>query len=297
MNQENYFFIDWESIAQTQKPLTFDLFLFRPLNGSFIIHTMQDQQVDPSLFERELQFAVLVDQYEQYLEYTGLKMEDVPSLQEKNHPLFILANDHKEEFKASLGPYDYYDGLRDMLTTNDFTKINLRTKAELCQFPFNHSHLVSLAHQIGKAYIHDEKRMNKNLSLCFYFAMLMGLKDMEELSHLMVANFYRHIGLTQSSQSQDPALSLFVLSKSNLNLPTKTLNLIRDYKELYDGSGLPSKKRGEQIEMSAQIIGLCDHLVNLAEDKPMIEVFKSDLKLGFHPKLLKLIQKITSTLK
>ena len=325
-----HFFIDIKTLGDEEGPLPFDLYLFQPINGNFILDLHQNS---PLTLEKKTylnriissggQLAVALHEMEAYLNFTQLKKEDIPSLDYRKHPLHQLWLQHQEEYREYLeAPCDYLEMIRDILRQEDFSEVIKRTKAELYQFPFTISSTVSLAHQLAVEYLNDSKVMNKTVSLSYILARLLGIEDKEELSHLVVACVFRDIGMTQVSYEQfilqdpmanlergfqkHPALSLFLLNKSNLKLEPKTMKMIMDHHELFNGKGFPAGKKDQQLELTPQIIGLADHIVSFSEGfitpakSNYLRTFKAiargtqmtGLQHGYHPTLIELMIKI-----
>lgn len=325
-----HFFIDFETVNKENAVFTFDLFLFQPVSGSFILDLPQNSPLTEEkisylskVTSTGAKIAISLSSMDNYLQYTGLKRDQVPGLDYKKHPLYLLMQQHEAQYKDYLSqPFNYLEGVRAILRREDFSDIIKRTKAELCQFPFTKSSVVSLAHQLAHEYLHDQKVMNKTVALAYSLARLLGIDDEEELSHLVVACFYRDIGMSQISYDQfinqnpqdnlekgfqkHPALSLFLLNKSNLKLEPKTMKIIMDHHELFSGRGYPGAKREQQLELSPQIIGLADHIVSFASghlvpgNSSYLKVFKAlakgtqltGMQHGYHPSLVELLIKI-----
>lgn len=74
------------------------------------------------------------------------------------------------------------------------------------------------------------------------------------------------------------------------------LDIVRLHHERYDGSGYPMLLKKDEIPHSVQIVSLCDVYSALTTDRPYqktasrkeaLRMMKEDLRIGFHPKLLK----------
>jgi response regulator RpfG family c-di-GMP phosphodiesterase len=324
-----HFFIEFDSLGEEERALPFDLYIYQTINGQFTLDLSQNSvltNVKREYLKRIIstggKIAVTLNEMNPYLEFTNLKKEDVPSLDYTQHPLHQLLLKHQEEYKDYLEAHvNYLEILRGILRQEDFTEVIKRTKAELYQYPFTISPTVSLAHQLAIEYLNDSKVLNKTLALSFIFARLLGLEDKEELSNLVVACVFRDIGMTQISYEQfilqdpmtnlergyqkHPALSLFLLNKSNLKLEAKTMKIIMDHHELFNGRGFPSGKKEQQLELLPQIIGLADHIVSFSEGlltekkTSYLKTFKAvargtemtGLQHGYHPSLIELLIK------
>lgn len=325
-----HFFIELDSLGEGDLLLPFDLYIFQPINGSYILDLPAGELLGTEkrsylqkIISSNGRLAVSLKNKQNYLEFTGLRKEDVPSLDHTQHPLFQLMLAHRAEYEEYLAaPVNYLEIVRDILRNDDFSGAIKRTKAELYQFPFTKSPVVSLAHQLAIEYLNDSKDMNKTVSLSYCFAKLLGIKDQDELAHLVTACFFRDIGLTQVSYEQyilqdrmtnlergfqkHPALSLFLLNKSNLKLEPQTMKIIMDHHERYNGFGFPNGKKENQIELAPQIIGLADHIVSFAEGQltstktSYLKTFKAlsngleltGMQHGHHPSLVELLIKI-----
>lgn len=330
MKAYKHFFISLESISKAGNSFPFDLYLFQPLSGAFILELPQETiltqdklEYFQTITQRGAMLAVSLESMRSYLDHTGLKKNEIPGLNVEEHPLYKLMIQHREEYKDLLStPFNYLEAIRNIIRTENFSELIQRTKAELCQFSFTKAPIVSLAHQLAIDYLNDQKHINKSVALCYAFARELGIDNDEELSHLVVATFYRDIGVSQISYEQfilqnpndnlergfqkHPALSLFLLNKSNLKLPPKTMKIIMDHHERFNGKGYPSGKKEQQLELLPQIIGLADHITAFASGQIVpnkssyLKVFKAlskkteitGLEHGYHPSLSELLIKI-----
>ncbi|GEM_PF-6731714 len=325
-----YFFIDFTTLNKVDDVFDFDLYLFQPVSGSFILDLHKKSPLTQEKIEYLLKvihsgakIAVALESMRAYLDHTGLQREDIPGLDVTKHPLYQLMMAHQAEYKEYLEtPFNFLEELREVVKTDNFESIIKRTKAELCQFPFTQSPTQSLAHQLAANYLNDEKIMNKTVSLCYVFSRMLGIEDKEELASIVVACFYRDIGISQVSYKQfinenpndnlekgfqkHPALSLFLLNKSNLKLEAKVMKIVMDHHELFNGKGYPANKKAQALDLSPQIVGLADHIVSFASGQlveaksPYKKVFKGIAKAtemtgmihGYHPSLIDLIVKV-----
>ncbi len=325
-----HFFISLESLGDEERVLPFDLFVYQPINGKFILDVHQNSPLDnvkrdylKRILSAGAKLVVNLLEMNEYLAITNLKKEDFPGLDYTKNPLYQIQLNHQEEFREYLDrPYNYLDSIRTILRQEDFSGVIKRTKAELYQFPFTVSPTVSLSHQIAIEYLNDSKMMNKSVAMSFFFARLLGIDDQEELANIVVASLFKDIGISQLNYEQyigvdpilnldkgykkHPALSLFLLNKSNLSLEPKTMKTIMDHHELFNGKGYPAEKKEQQLELSPQIIGLADHIVSFSEG--LVVPAKSNylrtfmaiargtqmtgLQHGYHPSLIELLIKI-----
>jgi hypothetical protein len=315
-------------LAKLQSQMPFDIWIYyiayQQINPFYSAETTLNLEKISHIeahYESQCKLVIDITDLEKYLEFMGVNLQDFPELNWKETAIWKSYEKDLAEFQETASSsFSYLIELRRFLTTDDITPLLKRVRAELCIFPFTQSEEVSQAHVLGKDFFQDQKFLNIRGTLIYVFSKLLKITDTQILAELIILNFYSEIGMTQIGQSfplkngdlkswsKHPALSVFLLQKTQLNLSPYLLKVILNHHEYAQGGGLPQGIRLASEDLRPHLLRFFDDFCLLYfslesnESMTALQAWKIVISEEFkghnphHPEILQYARSITAHL-
>ncbi len=320
-----------------KKVFPFQIYIYNPIHKNFNLflngNNPLSEELDvflDDLLERGGVLAILRTQRRTFLAEQGFSDSDIPSLCQEPHALEkeLQQNiEQKESFELQNGPFIFQSEFELACNTDNFSKIINSARIEILTFNVTVSKTVSLARQLAKVHLSEDDFLNRIVSVSYYFAKTLDIKDEVALSDIVVGAYLSHIGFTQISSQllttptnslstkdkrlyeKHTILSHHLLKKMNLELSETSQKIVMDHHERMNGGGYPAMKEGNSLEVSALIVGCIAHIFEFSsgringKERTIQSVISSiktktpsrGLEFDFGPKVLKSLITLINT--
>lgn len=292
MKTKSDFFLIEEEHLKEKTLFSFHLYIFNPQNNKFNTFLFANSPLSDEkksflnfILDHGGKLAVLVKQQKTFLRAQQLMKDEVPSLKKPPpHPLEIEQEKNKLAIEGS-STFDFPSKVKLCISKDNFSEIIEHVRKEVLCFSPKRSHTVSLAIYFCKMLLGEDNTTNRIVSFCYFLSKLLNFEDEQTLSEVICASFLHNIGITQINKSitQKPYLKLgqeekhlfkkhmglaqHLMRKSGLEVSKRTLTIILDHHERYDGGGYPNSKLGHSIDPLALILGLTSHIFDFSTGK------------------------------
>ena len=292
MKTKSDFFLIEEEHLKEKILFSFHIYIYNPLNDRFntFLHANSPLSDEKKSFlkfimDRGGKLAILKKQEKTFLRSMQLIKDEVPSL--KRRPLHKLEIEQEKCLAEIMDQptFDFPRKMRTCTSKNNFTDIIEQVKKEVLCFSPKKSHTVSLAKFFCKTLLGEDNSVNRIVSFSYFLSKLLNFEEEQTLSEIICAAYLHNIGITQINKSISikPTLTLntqekslfnkhmgltqHLIKKSGINVSQRTLTIILDHHERYDGSGYPNNKLGHSIDPLALILGLSSHIFEFSSGK------------------------------
>lgn len=285
---KDFFYIEKDHLKD-ESVFSFQLYIYNPQNREHTLFLHPNSPLDEPrvklldfILERGGMLAINRKQKKSFLRDVNLKEEDIPGLkareegqEEKNRKMAIyMLEKHRAE-----KPFHLHQEIKAALLEDNFTQLIEEARLEICCFPVDVSDTVSLCPLLAEELLHEDNFINRAVTLCYFMAKILKIKDDEGLADVIVAAFFAHLGLTQLPYSmighpslelssgqvrlyqKHPGLTQHLLRKSKINLSDRCLKVILEHHERADGSGYPHHKIEEYLDSFSLLVGAAYHLI------------------------------------
>lgn len=285
--ENEYFFIDIEHLKKDQI-FPFHLYVFNPANNKYATFLFANSPLIPEkrsfleyVIKKNGKIAIAKGQKRTFLRHFEYKEDEIPDLAQKP-----LTEEEKEreaaikilEFSDKKDAFNFSSTLKQCEQNGDYMPLIRRAQKEIICFSLKKSHGVSLSVDLAKKLLETDSHTNRIVATSYFLAKTLNITSETDLSDLINAAFFHHIGMTQletiASQrpwteldpeqkkrhQRHPGLSLHLLKKSKVILSERTQNIIGQHHERVDGSGFPDNKKAEHIDTLSLILGVSSFL-------------------------------------
>lgn len=333
--EKKFFHIELEHL-KGQILFPFHLYIYNPYNkkySPFIFANSPFSEEKKSflgfILDKKGKLAVPMGQKKTFLRNMELLEEDIEFFKteetteeekEKENIQNILSLRDQES------PFHFKNELLSCLEKDNFLPLILRAQEEITCFDLRISSTVSIAREMAKKLLIEDNYNNRVVALSYFVAKIFDIKKDSDLSSLLLASFFHHLGHTQMeiSMAQKPVkeymaderqryskhvgLSQHLLKKSKIDLDERCFKIINQTHERVDGTGFPASLKGNHIDFLAQILGLVTHIMEFSSGRisgntqaidSTIRMIKNKnfipgLEFGFDDKIIENIEQIFS---
>jgi len=292
MKTKSDFFLIEEEHLKEKILFSFHIYIYNPINDRFNSFLYANSPLSDEkksflkfIMDRGGKLAILKKQEKTFLRSMQLIKDEVPSL--KKRPLHKLEIEQEKSVAEIMDQptFDFPKKMRLCTSKNDFSEIIEQVKKEVLCFSPKKSHTVSLAKFFCKTLLGEDNSVNRIVSFSYFLSKLLNFEEEQTLSEIICAGYLHNIGITQINKSISikPTLTLntqekslfnkhmglaqHLIKKSGINISQRTLTIILDHHERYDGSGYPNSKLGHSIDPLALILGLSSHIFEFSSGK------------------------------
>lgn len=300
---EELFHIELTHLKE-DKIFPFHLYVYNPQSNSYSAYLFAnapftEDKRDFAEFIEDKGGSLAIDKKQKrtFLQALGHKEEDIPSLQARElselekkrleklkaiHESYI-SDDGEELVKPPA--YDLKDGLSSCIKEDNFLPMIIAARNEIEVFEVNISHTVSLAAYLAENLLTEDNFTNRIVAVSYFMTKNMDMKDQETLADIICAGFFCHLGYTQLDYSishtpeleltekdqrklrKHPGYSHHLLVKSGVEISDRCKHIIFQHHERYDGSGYPSQKHSDFIDILALTLGAITHIFEFSEGR------------------------------
>jgi len=295
LTNSDFFHIQIEMLENKQI-FPFQIYVWNPMNNQYLLFLhgnsplIKDKwQLLNFIIEKGGGIAILMDQKKTFLTSMELDESDVPSLASRPPTQLETARgDNIQALRAreeEKGKFSFKDNFMQAISQDDFTDIIEQARLEIIGLKITISHTVSLARFLCEELLYEDNLINRIVAVSYHFAKGCGIDDQASLGSIVCAAFFHHLGYTQIDHAilkrpqielgddwkkqyrQHPGLAQHLLKKSQVELDERTMAIILDHHERFDGTGYPSFKQGSYIDPLALILGAVGHIFEYKEGK------------------------------
>lgn len=292
---KQYFHIDSDVLGDSQL-FSFHIYIYNATNFKYSPFLFANSPLtnDKSEFlsfmlDRGAEIAIDVSQKRTFLNAMDLEENEVPSLKEPEKTEDELDREKKiselETKKESEGSYNFQSEFGQSIRNNNFAAMIERARDEIITFSVRVNHTVSLARYLSEKLMTEDNFNNRIVAVSYFLTKNCDIKDEQSLGDLVCAAFFCHLGHTQLdfSLSHKPTLEMteeegkrykkhaglsqHLLNKSEVDLTGRSKQVIITHHERYDGSGYPTGKRGDYLDVLSLILGAVSHIFEFSEGK------------------------------
>ena len=280
-----YFFLPSKLLGTKSNSFMFDIYIYHEEDKNISLDTKAHHRIQHDHLEgysflesKGYKIAIALAQKSICFLELGIHEKDLVFEDAASGPDIDLALnyiDQKAKYEKDIHEFDFSKAWKNSLKKNNYDQIIEMAKKEIFCFPLNASMTVSNARLLGQ-FLEKDNINNRVVSVTYYFAKMMGITAVEELSDLICAAFFKDIGILflnygfenvptevldralQMDYIKHPKISLFLLKKSGVELSDQCLKIIEHHHETPDGSGFPSGLVGASVTSLSQILGVVD---------------------------------------
>lgn len=290
-NEKEFFLIDLEQLGDGQL-FPFHLHVYNPVSKVYSPYlyansplTGAKRQLLEQIAQKGGKLAIPLKQKRTLLHQLELKEEDIPDLapakvhhlEERRHKL--ESQKKKETQEDEQEKFHFKQELAKAASSDDFSAMIKHVREQVSAFSPRISSTTTLASLLVEELLHEDDIINRTVALSYLLAQGCGMTDEEALGDLVSAAYFAHIGYTQLPHSvmkkpqmhlseslkkdwrKHPGLSMHLLRKARIELSERSLAIIEQHHERYDGQGFPQMKKGTHIEPLALVLGAASHIL------------------------------------
>lgn len=279
-----------------KKVFPFQVYIYNPIHNNYNLFLNGNSPLTDELdvfltylLEKGGTLAILRSQRLTFLSEQEFNELDIPSLGARE--LHVLEKELqtniklRDKFEAENGSFKFQSEFELACETNDFSKIIQYARFEILTFSVSESKTVSLALQLAKTHLNGDDFLNRIVAVSYYFAVTLDIKDVVTLANIVSGAYLSHIGYTQLSSKllstpvnflsakekklyeKHTILSSFLIKKADLEITEVCRKIVMDHHERVNGSGYPTMKYENSIEIAALIVGSISHIFEFSSGK------------------------------
>jgi len=315
MTKSSYFLVD-KKILKERKIFPYHLFIFNDQTKEYLPFLSSNSP----LIKEKLEFleyilnkggklAIDSEQKKTFLKCHNINEEDIVLVENKNNKeLEEYSKIHEKNLKLLEEDNESTaECFNKCLFEDNFMPLITKARINIMAMSVQVNSTVSMAIKLAEEILIKDSQCNRIVALTYFLAKESNINDDQSMGDLMVAAFLHHIGMTQldismshipymkqSDQQQKDyknhcGLSHHLIKKGNLNITKRSIKLINQHHERYNGHGYPEQTIGTFIDPLALILGLASHAIDFSSGKVVEESRKIDT-------ILKMIKDLNSTL-
>jgi response regulator RpfG family c-di-GMP phosphodiesterase len=292
------FFLIEKSHLKDGRTFPFQIFVHNPSDNTFMLFLTGNQPLTKhlnalldSIIESGATLAVLRRQKRTFLKALELNPEDIPSLAngeseltaaEKEH---IMNTKYKEMYEEKHGPFNFQHEFQKACDTDNFEKLIEYAQIDFLSYNQTISHTMCLAHHFIRNFLVSDNYINRIVATSYFFTKTLNINDPESLGDVVCAAYLANVGYSQLplNMLKTPTNNLsraerklfekhtilgnHLIKKNQLDLTDRCKKIILDHHERTNGSGYPTMKAGNSIDILSQIVGSIYHIFEYSSGK------------------------------
>jgi HD-GYP domain-containing protein (c-di-GMP phosphodiesterase class II) len=165
------------------------------------------------------------------------------------------------------------------LQANNYRIIIEKAHKELSEFCLTDCQTTSLAVHLSNKFLITDTKLNRVVTISYFFAKALNINDETNLASLVCAGFFSQIGMMsmalrlsrmeeseynteeKTTYEKYPSLSLHLCKKAEMDVTPEFQTTLLDHQEKLSGSGFPNSKSGKQLSEPSLVIGFVSHIV------------------------------------
>ncbi|MFW5887335.1 MAG: HD domain-containing phosphohydrolase [Bacteriovoracia bacterium] len=186
---------------------------------------------------------------------------------------------------ANNTPIEEINRISQALENNNFLPLIFQVRKDILMWPGNYSRCVSQVKELAKRLMLKNSYSNRLTALTYFLARIQGTTIIDELAPLLLASFSANIGFSQININwlltperdydeehlkrfkKHVGLSVYLLSKAQLDVNALSKTIVLDHHETFDGKGYPSGKHHHALEPMANYIFHTELILKICEGK------------------------------
>lgn len=274
-----------EDVLQVDAQYPFDIFIYDRISQKRVVafyaeYELEDEKVDEifSMVRRGGILQIVFDEKDIFCELTKVTTDELIDLNKYLFEMIELeeqrAKDYGEKAEETILLKTFFQESQSFKDLIDIVK------AQVLLFPLSISDEVSLTTNLVETILTRDIPSVRETCIAYSLAKLNKVEDPEILSAVILASLFKDFGLSQVCRDEifkteghddfyfkHPMLSIYVLSKSNVQFSKLTKRLILEHHEVIDGTGFPRNKKEEFIHFLSHIIRVSNEICNLVNGK------------------------------
>ncbi|MBT7611269.1 MAG: hypothetical protein HN576_16030 [Bacteriovoracaceae bacterium] len=181
----------------------------------------------------------------------------------------------KTPFKSDFTREEFEVALQD----NNYSLLIQKAAKELNEFSLTDCQTTSLAVHLSDMFLNTDTKLNRVVTVAYFFAKVLNMNDKTTLASLVCAGFLSRIGMInmplrlsrmdeseytaeeKSAYEKYPYLSLHLCQKADIHVTTELQDMLLDHQEKLSGNGFPSAKSGAQLSRPSLVIAFVSFII------------------------------------